>query len=296
MRLMSKILIIGGDNRNLYLAKKLYRMGCDVSSLYIDNSVCASDNGNASEIINKAKLIVLPLPCTPDGVNINTPLCKSGIGLNTLYSSIAPDAIVFGGKLDIFAFESRGITAYDYAAREDFAALNAVPTAEGAIEAVMKMLPVTICGCKALITGFGKISKVLSQALWHLGADVTIAARKTSDLAMAEALGYKSVRISDMHSALKEADIIFNTVPHRIFGEKELDSITAGVPFADLASMPGGTNPQIAEQKNINYVFLPGIPGKYSPASAADIILKTIENIIAESGKDAKLWIYGKKE
>ena len=51
----------------------------------------------------------------------------------------------------------------------------------------------------------------------------------------------------------------------------------------------------MALKRDINYMFLPGIPGKYSPSSAADIILTTIENIIAESGKDANQWIYGEK-
>ena len=116
-------------------------------------------------------------------------------------------------------------------------------------------------------------------------------------------LGLKSAHLNPMLILFIRSIFLYILVfaVIRLTGKRQLsdlqpfDLITTLL-IADLASMPGGTNPQTAEQKNINYVFLPGIPGKYSPASAADIILKTIENIIAESGKDAKLWIYGKKE
>ena len=79
----------------------------------------------------------------------------------------------------------------------------------------------------------------------------------------------------------------------RILNEKPLLSVEEA---AELTGLGQHIIRAMAADKNINYVFLPGIPGKYSPYTAAEIILKTIENIIAESGKDAKLWIYGKKE
>ena len=293
---MSSIIIVGGDKRNLYLAEQLYQKGCDVCTAFIDESPCAISDGDIKGALRAAKIVILPLPCSKDKTNINAPLGSAQLSLEDLSASISADALVFGGKIDKEMFEKKGICAYDYAEREDFAALNAVPTAEGAIEAVMKILPVTIFGSRVLVTGFGKCAKVLSLTLKAMGARVTVCARSSRDLSMAKALGFDTVPLKHMHMVLEGSDIIFNTVPHRIFGLYELDKIPPHTPLADIASLPGGADPAMAADKNINYVFLPGIPGKYSPYTAAEIILKTIENIIAESGKDAKLWIYGKKE
>ena len=71
-----------------------------------------------------------------------------------------------------------------------------------------------------------------------------------------------------------------------------LASENTGVSFADIASAPGGADADEAKARGINYLFLPGLPGKYSPVTAAQIIFKTITNI----GKEANLWNLGEKE
>lgn len=291
MRLLNKILIVGGDKRNVYLINMLYEKGCNVSGIYIDASQHNKDAQCAHEILSSADTIILPLPCTRDGKHLNAPLCDEKINLESIYSYLSPNAVVFGGMLDIEEFEKRGISAHDYAIRTDFAALNAVPTAEGAIEAAMKLMSTTIFGSKCLVSGFGKCGKILCNTLKGLGASVTVAARNPRDLSMAEAFGYNVTSIAKMHTIVGNFDIIFNTVSHPIFGEAELKKIKPHTPFIDIASLPGGIDAQNITHKNIDYVFLPGIPGKYSPQTAAEIIMKTIRNIIAESGKDADLWI-----
>ena len=82
---------------------------------------------------------------------------------------------------------------YDYAAREDFAILNAVPTAEGAVELAMQHYEGTVFGSRSLVVGFGRIGRLLAKMLHALGSDVTVSARKPSDFAYIEALGYAGV-------------------------------------------------------------------------------------------------------
>ena len=82
------------------------------------------------------------------------------------------------------------LTLLDYSKREEFAVRNAVPTAEGALEIAMGEYDGMIAGSRCLVTGFGRIGKVLSGMLKGMGARVTVSARKPEDLAWIEIYGY----------------------------------------------------------------------------------------------------------
>ncbi len=296
---MSRILIVGGDMRNVCLARMLREKNCDVGVCGINADIFPPGKADVFQDIKKAlaeaEIIILPLITSADNITVNTPLFDGCIYISDICRYAPENAMVFGGKIKAGVFEAYGIEFYDYAEREDFASLNAVPTAEGAIEAAMKLLPVTIFSSKILVTGFGKCAKILSLTLRAMGARVWVSARGRHDLALAEAMGIESVHLEKMYTMLSEFDVIFNTVPHTIFGKKELSEIREGTPLIDIASAPGGVQRESVREYGIKYSFLPGIPGKYSPETAAEIILKTIVNIIGESGKDAKQWIYGEK-
>ncbi|MBQ4630416.1 MAG: hypothetical protein IJB70_05490 [Clostridia bacterium] len=291
---MSRILIVGGDMRNVCLAKILCSEGYDVGvcaidkKFFKDHDICM--HSSLKDAASQAELVLLPVVCSSDNIVINTPLHDDCFYLGDIYENVSAATIVCGGKMNLSEFEKRGLLAIDYAKRDDFAALNAVPTAEGAIEAVMKHLPVTIFSSNAVVTGFGKCAKVLAMLLKSMGAGVTVCARKQGDLALAEALGLKSTKITSMHNALSRADMVFNTVPDIVFGTAEFFAMKKGCILADLASAPGGADKNALCNADIKYMFLPGLPGKYSPVSAARIIWKIAINIIGECGKDASTW------
>ena len=283
---MNSVLIAGGDMRNVCLAKEFKKRGITpfISGISRDK---LEDEGKFCDdfkaAVSEADLIILPIPATKDGVRIHTPLFDGELFLNDVISCAKKEAVICGGRLNTGIFTENSLTAFDYSEREDFASLNAVPTAEGAIEAVMKALPVTIFSSNVLVTGFGRVAKVLSLTLKAMGANVRVCARSTRDLSLAEALGLKAVHLDEMHHYLPRADAVFNTIPKRIFFARELNAIKEHTPFADLASAPGGLDADEAKSRGINYMFLPSLPGRYSPLTAAQIILKTITNIIAEN-------------
>ena len=92
----------------------------------------------------------------------------------------------------------KGARLYDYAARDDFAVLNAVPTAEGAIACAMSAYEGTIAGSSCLVTGYGRIGKVLARLLKAVGSRVTVSARRGSDKAYIRALGYRFVNTEEL--------------------------------------------------------------------------------------------------
>ena len=149
----------------------------------------------------------------------------------------------------------------------------------------MNSLKCTVSGANIAITGYGRISKQLSRLFCSLGAKVTIAARKDGDLALAETLGYNTVRISGENWSKPLAhgyDIIFNTVPHKIFNRDFLLEVDKSTLLVELASVPGGFDIPAVHELGSNICWAPSLPGKYAPESAGRLIADSIIEIISK--------------
>jgi len=149
----------------------------------------------------------------------------------------------------------------------------------------MEELPTTIFGQKVLITGFGRISKVMVKALIGLGANVYVTARKYSDLAWVRIYGCKDIHISEIEEYLPEFDLVFNTVPAVILDDKRLSLLKESCLVIDLASKPGGVDFETAGRLGIKTIWALSIPGKVAPVTSGEIIAGTILNILSERGE-----------
>ena len=170
---------------------------------------------------------------------------------------------------------------FDYCAKEEFAILNALPTAEGAVECAMSRYEGVISGSKCLVVGFGKIGKILAKTLRALDAHVTVSARKDNDFAYIKALGYNAQNTLALKN-VKGFDIVFNTVPKLIFDKQLLMNTDSNTMIIDLASLPGGVDFEAAHKFNIDAVRALSLPGKCAPKTAGEIIKTTVFNIIEE--------------
>lgn len=278
--------IIGGDKRQLFLAESLLRDGCGVILAGFDK-LSGQGFGNLSDVKAAALLsdaVILPLPCLRADKSLNAPFAFQ----NIYFSDDELEALcrkpvfaAMSGRLLRAYPRLSGAGVYDYAARDDFAILNAVPTAEGAVETAMREYEGTIFGSRSLVTGFGRIGKVLARMLKSLGSDVTVSARKASDLAYIQALGFRAANTEKLTSA-RGYELIFNTVPSMIFDEKLLENTDKTALLIDLASLPGGVDFESARRLGIDAHRAMGLPGKCAPKSAGDIIKKTVFSIIEE--------------
>ena len=163
---------------------------------------------------------------------------------------------------------------------------NAIPTAEGAIQIAMEEIATTIYSQNVLVTGFGRISKVLIKILNGLGANIDVVARKYSDLAWADIYGCNGIHISQMNELLSKYDIVFNTVPAMLLDESKLSLLKKSCLVIDLASKPGGVDFDIAGKLGVKTVWALSLPGKVAPVTAGEMIGTTILNIIEERGVD----------
>lgn len=78
------------------------------------------------------------------------------------------------------------------------ALLNAVPTAEAAIELALSQLPITLWESRCLLTGFGRCAKPLARLLTAFGAQLTVCARSPKDLALARSFGLTALPLAQM--------------------------------------------------------------------------------------------------
>ena len=286
---MKTFLVLGGDSRSTATAQQLSALGFTVRCYACHTPDETTDavlySKSLQEALIGADYILLPLPCSIGEGLLNAPFSEEKIHLLELAEQLTPTQLVFAGKTDkIFsaALDMHGISHFDYAEREEFTVLNAIPTAEGALEITLREMPSTINGSTVLITGFGRIAKILAHMLQGLGAKVTVAARKHSDLAWMKAYGYKTLSIHNLKEHVKHFDVIYNTVPHMIFDREILSLVNKNALLIDLASRPGGFNFESAEKLGLSCIHALSLPGKVAPLTAGRIIGDTVLNILQE--------------
>ena len=274
--------IIGGDKRQLYLAKSIQNDGYTV---YICGFELSCDTNGLTEIrleeiLNKADYIILPLPCTRDNETIFSPYSDKDILVNDSFVNSLKDKTVYGGCMQLLTNQCNlweKIKYFDYYKEEELAISNAIPTAEGAVSLAIENHNGILNDSKCLITGYGRIGKVLSKILLSFGANVDIAARKKEDYALIRALGAKSVKYQKIN---KTYDIIFNTVPTMVIEKDILKHQNADTVIIELASLPGGIDRKFALLNGIKIIDAQSLPGKVAPKATAEFTKETIYNLL----------------
>ena len=253
-----KILIIGGDRRMLYTKSALEKQGFKVNTL----GLLEGDGGD----IKEADAVILPVPLTRDGVDINCSLTGSKIPLGIL-SDVKQSAKIFGGgKLEIKNYT-------DYLALDSYALKNAVLTAEGAICHVLQNTDFSLWKSNVLVIGYGRVGKILTDRLIAFKANVFVSARSERDFAMLEALSVNHLETDRLYACKTRFDAVFNSVDIK-FSDSAAAAFSGSL-YIDLSSR--GALPEDAGLKyGVKYEKLPGIPAKTAPVTAGGIIAETV--------------------
>lgn len=274
-----KTAIIGGDKRMLYAAKALYDSGAEVAIAGFDDlqSLCDIKIMRVKDALQWADCSVLPIRPLTDNC-LNCPYSAETIHVERFAIDNDYKPIFCGNAKSLSGYLHAPI--YDYTAREDFAIKNAVLTAEGTLDLILRYYENSVFDAKILVLGYGRIGKVLSKYLSMLGADVTVAARKRSDLTWIRTDGMKAIDYS--FKELSEYPIIINTVPALILSASIIDTLCDDVFLIDLASKPGGVDFDWARERDLTCIHALGLPAKTAPKAAGRIIKETIIQMIKE--------------
>ncbi len=266
----------------LFAAAELAAEGCEVCAFGFDiNTEKYGDvkgAGTLSAALAGADAVVLPLPYSRDGEHVFAPFSDKEIMVCDVLKHLEEKTVLLGGKMPA-DFPRRAI---DYYAREDFAVMGAVPTAEGAVKLALEETKLTVHGMRTAVLGFGRVGKILAKTLVSLGADVSVFARSAEARAWARAFYCKAESFGALEGKMGDFDCIFNTVPHKVLTPEALARARRGALIIELASAPGGADAAEAERARVRLVQAQGLPGKVSPKSAGKIVYETFKEIMEE--------------
>lgn len=275
------ILVIGGDQRLLLLADNLK----DICNQVITYALNGAERlhgiermNSLQEAMEKADIIITPVPFSKDGVHLLTK-DNTTIFLSDFSENLRNNVILFGGNIAKSVLEvakNKNVTCYDFMKMEDVALDNAITTAEGAIAEAITLSTQNVNQERCLVLGYGRCAKAIAERLHGLNAKVTIAARKQEAREDALAKGYYAITLEEMESTIGKEQFIFNTIPAMVLNKTLIEIMHPETVIIDIASAPGGTDFDVCEKLGIMAKLSLGIPGRYSPKTSANILLRGI--------------------
>ena len=256
--------IINSDQRFVFLKEMLCNEGFEAS--FIENS----DDLECDNLI-------LPIPVTRGGIyfsgtKINISEFISKVNLNT--------NILCGKKSLLDNLIDKKFKLFDYSENELFLLENAKLTSYGILNIILNNNYKPLDELRILISGFGRIGKILSNLLFNLKSNVYVLGHNQKDEFW---IDYNNLNNFNLNEKLN-FDFIINTVPDMIFSEGVIKKAKKNTIFIDVASI-AGIDKKACEKYNFKYILSLGIPGKYFPKESAKIIKKSILNILNDGEK-----------
>ncbi|AGB40693.1 prephenate dehydrogenase [Halobacteroides halobius DSM 5150] len=281
------IALLGGDDREVKLLSMLKETGAKLQVLGEVTKIEGIKVVNSlTEIDNKVDAVIAPMTGINQDYQIKKTFVDKDITLTEeFFAKLQPATKFFIG----FAKPQlkKWCTKYDLelielAALDEVAILNAVPTAEGAIELAIREASINLHNNNSFVLGLGRVGLTVARMLKGLGSNTFGVARKNKDLARALEMGLTPVNFKNLSSEINKADFIFNTVPVKVLDRKLLEQVNPNTLIIDLASAPGGTDFETAQQLGIQAELALGLPGKVAPTSAGEILGNVIPRFILE--------------
>ena len=278
-----KIVVAGGDMRQVFLAEILSSKGYQVAVCGLCGSVDDHRIRRAEtlkEALEDAEVVAAPVPFFSAG-KISGKYQTVDMDLETLLREMPENGILFGGNIpaDVAKrFWDRGVTVYDVMRDEYVAVQNTAATAEGAIAEAIKRSPRNLSRSQCMVLGYGRCGSTLALLLRGFSCHLTVVEQDAARAAGASVLADRVLTEQGMAEKIGEAEFIFNTVPEKILNREALLRVKKSAWIFDLASSPGGADYPAASELSLNVIPLPGLPGKYSPATSAEILAEYIRS------------------
>lgn len=284
--MIKNIAVVGGDLRIVKLVEMLKKENYNVKTFALEKALEIADTKTSSlaECVKDVDIVIGPLPLSSNGQYVNTPFSIEKLQVEDVLTKIGGKTFIAGSiKPEVYEMaEDKDITILDIIKREELAVLNAISTAEGAIQIAINETPKNLHGNNVLVLGFGRIGKVLSKMLDGIGAKVACEARKTTDLAWIKAYGYEPINLIELKENLNRFDIIINTIPYVLLDRQMLQEVKKDALIIDLASNPGGVDRQAVKELGIKFNWALSLPGKVSPVTSAEFMKETLLNMFKE--------------
>ena len=126
------------------------------------------------------------------------------------------------------------------------------------------------------------MGQALGVRLAALGAQVTVAARRPAQRALAESFSLRAVDLARLEQTAPAFDTVVNTIPAPVLTEVVLAALRPGSLIVDLASKPGGTDFAAARRLGHRAIHALSLPAACAPETAGEALARTVCEILAE--------------
>lgn len=190
---------------------------------------------------------------------------RCGLDIGSVLETLPKSVTVIGGNLtDCSVADYQKL---DLLQDPFFVAENAAITAECAVMLAAQKMNTVLRNSPVLVIGWGRIGKHLSDLLKKIGCQVSVLARKASDRAMLQSLGFLPVSPEKLSDLLPGYRLILNTAPETVICRQQ-SALCRSCLKIDLASKPGIEGDDVISAR--------GLPGLYAPESAGQLIAQTV--------------------
>lgn len=175
------------------------------------------------------------------------------------------------------ALARRALTAIDLNRLSGFCRENAVPTAEGALAALMEHTDVCVAECTVGVVGSGRVAEALLSLLSRVGCRCVMLARdkKARHRAQKAGLCALPLPLGKKKKPLSSLDALFNTVPARgVVSRELLAALPQKTLLFELASGEGNFDPEGLADRHV--IPLPALPARVAPQSAAQYLYRAV--------------------
>ncbi|WP_163971269.1 dipicolinic acid synthetase subunit A [Oceanobacillus halotolerans] len=288
------IAVIGGDARYLELIHQLQTL--NDTTIYIigfdkiNQGFTGLKQVEFSDLeVDQLDAVVLPITGTDENGNVETVFSDHTIQLTEdWFSQLRKNTMIFTGIANDYLekVSAHGnLSLIPLLDRDDVAIYNSIPTAEGTIMMAIEHTDYTIHDSRVIVTGFGRVGHTVSNKFSALGAKVSVASNSIKELARITEMGLEAIPLKDLHYYTHRCDILINTIPAHVITKKSIQHLPTHALIYDLASKPGGTDFDYAEQRGIKAILAKSLPGVVAPKTAGKIIADVIIQFM-EDGKE----------
>lgn len=238
------ILILSGDKTNYYLHQKMLERGYSVQ---LEGFHHLKKSDYKPIRIGGYKTIITPIPFTINNSTLYAPYSEEIIHIDNFLNKSDEDCTIIGGP-----FNFKDDRLVDITQNPQFRKANIIPTVEEIIKIIIEESDYTINKRSILVTGSGELSKHLKTTLEQLGAILT--------------------------DELFSAEIIINTSNSFTLTDEELVQIQDRW-IIDVTSDGLKADKKLVKNLGLRIKKARGLPGKSSPASVAESLLNTLEEL-----------------
>lgn len=278
------VLTVGGDLRYAWMTRLALEQSIDIKAVGLENAPFPLPRSSWNAL-SHAEAVVLPNPWRS---GLQLPFAGNAPPVPSDLLSLIPDSTpILLSDAASMPESVRGKTIINLSSDEEYILKNAHLTAEGAIISAASLSQSALDGSPCLIIGYGRIGRRLAYLLYCMGADVSIAVRRSAAADEVRRDGFQAHILGGLAQLLPAMRFIFNTAPAQVLSETHLRRISPDTVLMDLASPPYGFDLDLARSLSVHAVRENGLPGRYCPHSAGACLLDAVLRALTSYRKGA---------